>query len=391
MNLQDIYIIDAKRSAIGKFNGALSSISAVTLGTTIIKSLILPHKISNISQVIMGQVLTGGVGQNPARQASILAGIDHVVPAWTLNQVCGSGLRSVIEGAKSITLNDSDIVIAGGQENMSASGHIINLRQLPKMGDNKLIDTMIIDGLTDAFHNYHMGITAENVAKQYNISREDQDEFAYHSQHKAFQAQQSGKFNSQIVDINITQKKETIIFNKDESIRSDCSIEALSKLAPAFDKNGTVTAGNASGINDGAAAVLLMSGDKMRELGLKPMARIKSWASIGVDPQVMGLGPIPTIKKALKLAGWNQEDLDLIESNEAFAAQALAVIRDLDLDTNKLNVNGGAIALGHPIGASGARVLVTLLHEMVARNAKKGLAALCIGGGMGIAVCIERE
>lgn len=389
---EDVYIVAAKRTAIGNLNGSLASIPAYKLGAAVIKFIMQSYSLSpqSISQIIMGQVLTGGAGQNPARQASIEAGIDVSVPAWTINQVCGSGLRSIAEGAASISLGQSDIIIAGGQESMSNALHALHLRQPTKMGDAKLIDTMIYDGLTDFFNNYHMGITAENVAQKYNIDRASQDQFAYNSHKKAFAAQQAGRFAEEIIDITIQQKKETVVFNKDEFIRGDSSVETLAKLRPAFKQDGTVTAGNSSGINDGAAAVLLMSKAKMDELKLTPLAKIKSWASVGVDPSIMGIGPVPASRKALELAGWTLEEIDLIEANEAFAAQSLAVAKEIGWDTSKVNVNGGAVALGHPIGASGARVLVSLLHQMQRQNAHKGLATLCIGGGMGIAMCVER-
>ncbi len=389
--IKEVVIVDAIRTGVGSFLGSLSSVSAMDLGKNVIKSLVMRNNLDTklISEVIMGQVLTGGCGQNPARQAAVNAGIDVSVPAYTVGKVCGSGLKAVALAASSIKSGDNEIVIAGGQENMSLSAHALYLRAGAKFGDAKLVDMMLNDGLSDAFFSYSMGITAENVAKKYNISREEQDQFALNSQNKAHDALSSGRFNDEILAVTIPNKKGDIIFNKDEFIREGTSLESLAKLRPAFDKDGSVTAGNASGINDGAAACLVMSGEKASLLGLKPLARIVSYASAGIDPEIMGVGPIGAIEAALKKAGWSKNDLDLIELNEAFAAQSIAVIRSLDLDISKINVNGGAIAIGHPIGASGARVLTSLLYEMKKRGAKKGLASLCIGGGMGIAMCVE--
>lgn len=386
-----IVIVSAARTAIGGFNGGLSTVSAANLGAAVIKEVIKRAgvKAEDIDDVLMGQILTAAVGQNPARQAAIAAGIPNSQTAMTINQVCGSGLRAVALGVQAILAGDAEIVIAGGQENMSQSPHAIHLRDGIKMGDGTLVDTMIKDGLWDIFNNYHMGTTAENVAKQWNITRAMQDELAANSQQKAEAAQKAGKFKDEIVGITVKIKKEEKVIDTDEHPRAGTTIESMTKLKPAFDKEGTVTAGNASGINDGAAAVLLMSEDNAKKRGLKPLARIVSWATAGVDPAIMGTGPIPASKKALAKANWKATDLDLIEANEAFAAQACAVNKDMGWDVAKVNVNGGAIALGHPIGASGARVLVTLVHEMQKRQSKKGLATLCIGGGMGIAMCVE--
>ncbi len=388
----DIVIVSALRTAIGNFNGGLASLSGHQLGSEVIKAVLKETGIAgaDVSEVILGQVLTAGVGQNAARQASILAGLPDTVPAWTINQVCGSGLRSVALAAQAILAGESSIVIAGGQESMSQSAHAVHLRNGVKMGDAPLVDTMIKDGLTDAFHNYHMGITAENVAQKFNLSRQEQDEFSAQSQQKAEAAQKSHGFKSEIVPVTIANKKGDIIVNSDEFPRHGTTAETLSKLRPAFSKDGTVTAGNASGINDGAAVVVVMKASEAQKRGLKPLARIVSSAHAGVDPAIMGTGPIVATEKALKRASWTVQDLDLVEANEAFAAQAIAVNKSLGFDTTKVNVNGGAIALGHPIGASGARVLVSLLHEMNRRDAKKGLATLCIGGGMGVALCVER-
>ena len=388
---KDIVIVAAQRTAIGSFMGSLSTIPAPQLGAEVIKSVLSHCKISGdkVDETIMGQVITGASGQNPSRQAAVMAGIPHDKTAITINQVCGSGLRSVAMGFQSIACGDASVVVAGGQENMSLAPHAAYLRAGQKMGDLNFIDTMIKDGLWDAFHNYHMGITAENVAQKYQITRAMQDEFALLSQHKAEAAQKAGKFKDEIIPITIKNKKGDIVFANDEYPRAGATIDALSGLKPAFDKSGSVTAGNASGINDGAAAVILMSTAEAARRNLRPLARIASWATCGVDPAVMGTGPIPASRKALEKAGWKIGDLDLIESNEAFAAQACAVNKDMGWDTARVNVNGGAIALGHPIGASGARLLVTLLHEMPRRNAKRGLATLCIGGGMGIAMCVE--
>ncbi len=387
-----IVIVAAKRTAIGSLGGGISTIEASRLGEAVIRSVLSDAKLpsSDVDEVIMGQVLTAGCGQNPARQAAIYAGLPQEATAMTINQVCGSGLRSVALGAQSILSGDADIVIAGGQENMSLSPHVMHLREAVKFGDASMKDSMIIDGLWDIFNDYHMGITAENIAEKYNISRKDQDKFAALSQNKAEAAINAGKFKDEIVPVEVRKRKETLIFDKDEFPRSGVSAESLAKLRPAFKKDGSVTAANASGINDGAAAVVLMRASEAQNRGLNPLATVKSWASVGVDPSVMGTGPIPATRAALKKAGWNIDDLDLIEANEAFAAQAICVSNEAGFDPAKTNVNGGAIALGHPIGASGTRILVTLLHEMRRRDTKKGLATLCIGGGMGIAMCIER-
>jgi acetyl-CoA C-acetyltransferase len=388
----DIVIVSAVRTPIGAFNGALASLPAHELGKVAITAALERAGVEKgrVSEVIMGQILTAGQGQNPARQASIAAGIPVEVPAWGVNQLCGSGLRAVALGYQALLNGDAEIVVAGGQESMSQAPHCAHLRNGTKMGALELIDTMIKDGLWDAFNGYHMGNTAENVAKQWQITRQQQDEFAVKSQNKAEAAQKAGKFKDEIAPVTVKNRKGDIVVDTDEYPKHGTTLEAIAKLKPAFDKDGTVTAGNASGINDGAAAVVLMKASEAQRLGKKPLARIVSWAQAGVDPAIMGTGPIPASRAALKKAGWKVEDLDLIEANEAFAAQACAVNKDLAWDTNKVNVNGGAIALGHPIGASGARVLVTLLHEMQKRNAKKGLATLCIGGGMGIAMCVER-
>lgn len=389
----DIVIVDAVRTPIGSFLGGLSSLPAHKLGEIAIKALMERTKVSpdKISEVILGQVLTAAQGQNPARQASLNAGLPKEVPAWGLNQVCGSGLRAVALGFQAIRNGDSEIVIAGGQESMSNSPHAQHLRNGVKFGDVKLVDTMIHDGLWDIFNNYHMGITAENVAKKFGITREQQDEFSAQSQQKAGKAMEAGHFKNEIVPVTVPGRKGDTIVDKDEFPRPDTTAEGLSKLKPAFDKEGTVTAGNASGINDGAAVTMLMTRENAEKLGLKPLATIVNWAHAGVEPAVMGTGPIYAVKKLLAKTGWDLKDLDLIESNEAFAAQALGVNKELGWDTSKVNVNGGAIALGHPIGASGARVLTTLLHEMNRRDAKKGLATLCIGGGMGVALAVERN
>jgi acetyl-CoA C-acetyltransferase len=389
--MTDIIIAAATRTPIGTFSGSLSGLSAAQLGALIIAEVMKRANVpaSDISEVIFGQVLTAGVGQNPARQASIHAGLGNEVPAHTVNQVCGSGLKAVALGYQSILAGDSSIVVAGGQESMTNSLHAMYLRTGTKMGNSEMIDTMIKDGLWDAFNGYHMGITAENIAEKWQISREDQDRFALASQEKADAAIKAGRFKDEITPVTITVKKESKQFDTDEHPRLT-NPEALAKLRPAFTKEGTVTAGNASGLNDGASAVLLMTAAEAEKRGITPLARIAGWAQAGVDPAIMGTGPIPASRAALKKAGWTPNDLDLIEANEAFAAQAIAVNRDMGWDTAKVNVNGGAIALGHPIGASGNRVLVTLLHEMAKRDAKKGLATLCIGGGMGIAMAIER-
>ncbi len=388
----DIVIVGAARTPVGAFNGAFANLPAHELGKVAIQEAMKRAGVEGkqISEVIMGQILTAAEGQNPARQASIAAGIPVESPAWGINMLCGSGLRAVALGYQAILNGDSDIVVAGGQESMSMAPHAQHLRAGVKMGPLELVDTMIKDGLWDAFNGYHMGNTAENVAKQYQITRGQQDEFAAGSQNKAEAAMKSGRFKDEIVPVTIKSRKGDIVVDTDEYPKAGVTVEGISKLRPAFEKDGTVTAANASGINDGAAAVVLMKASEAAKLGKTPLARIVSWAHAGVDPAIMGTGPIPASRAALKKAGWNIADLDLIEANEAFAAQACAVNKDLGWDTSKVNVNGGAIALGHPIGASGARVLTTLLFEMQKRNAKKGLATLCIGGGMGIAMCVER-
>jgi acetyl-CoA C-acetyltransferase len=390
--MTDVVIVGAARTPVGAFNGGLSSVPAHYLGQVAIAEALKRAKVEpgEVSETIMGQILTAGAGQNPARQAAIAAGIPAEKTAYGINQLCGSGLRAVALGYQAIRVGDSDIVVAGGQESMSQAPHCLHLRSGTKMGDAQMIDTMIKDGLWDAFNGYHMGNTAENVAQKWQITREQQDQFAAASQQKAEAAQKAGRFKDEIVPVKISTRKGDVIVDTDEYPKHGTTVEALAKLRPAFDKNGTVTAGNASGINDGAAALVLMTAKEADKRGLKPLARIVSWATAGVDPAVMGTGPIPASRAALKKAGWTHQDLDLIEANEAFAAQACAVNRDLGWDTGKVNVNGGAIALGHPIGASGARVLVTLLHEMQKRGVHKGLATLCIGGGMGIAMCVER-
>jgi acetyl-CoA C-acetyltransferase len=388
----DIVIVSAARTPVGAFNGAFANLPAHELGRVAIKAALERAGVEGrqVSEVILGQILTAGEGQNPARQASIAAGIPVESPAWGINQLCGSGLRTVALGYQAILNGDSDIVVAGGQESMSMAPHCAHLRGGVKMGNYEMIDTMIKDGLWDAFNGYHMGTTAENVAKQWQITRQQQDEFAVKSQNKAEAAMKSGRFKDEIAPVTIKSRKGDVVVDTDEYPKAGVTIDSIAKLRPAFDKEGTVTAANASGINDGAAAVVLMKASEAKKLGKTPLARIVSWAHAGVDPSIMGTGPIPASRSALKKAGWKIEDLDLIEANEAFAAQACAVNKDLGWDTSKVNVNGGAIALGHPIGASGARVLVTLLFEMQKRNAKKGLATLCIGGGMGIAMCVER-
>ncbi|HXD45554.1 MAG TPA: acetyl-CoA C-acetyltransferase [Pseudolabrys sp.] len=388
----DIVIASAARTPVGAFNGAFANLPAHELGKTAIKAALERAGVSGdrVSEVIMGQILTAGQGQNPARQASIAAGIPVESPAWGVNQLCGSGLRAVALGYQAILNGDSDIVVAGGQESMSMAPHAQHLRNGVKMGSLELVDTMIKDGLWDAFNGYHMGTTAENVAKQWQITRQQQDEFAVASQNKAEAAMKSGRFKDEIVPVTINGRKGDTVVENDEYPKAGVTMDSIAKLRPAFDKEGTVTAANASGINDGAAAVVLMKASEAAKLGHTPLARIVSWAHAGVDPAIMGTGPIPASRAALKKAGWKTDDLDLIEANEAFAAQACAVNKDLGWDTGKVNVNGGAIAIGHPIGASGARVLTTLLYEMQKRNAKKGLATLCIGGGMGIAMCVER-
>jgi acetyl-CoA C-acetyltransferase len=388
-----VVIASAARTPVGSFGGSLGSVPAHELGRVAIEAVLQRAGVEggNVDEVILGQILTAGAGQNPARQASIAAGIPVDAPAWGMNQLCGSGLRAVALGAQQIQLGASSIVVAGGQESMSQAPHCSHLRDGTKMGDTKFIDTMIKDGLWDAFNGYHMGNTAENVAAQWQITREQQDNFAVSSQNKAEAAQKAGKFKDEIASVTIKTRKGETVVDADEYIRAGATYDSLAKLRPAFDKQGTVTAGNASGINDGAAAALLMSLQEAKKRGITPMARIVSWAHAGVDPSIMGTGPIPASKKALELAGWTVDDLDLVEANEAFAAQACAVNKGLGWDTDKVNVNGGAIAIGHPIGASGARVLNTLLFEMQRRDAKKGLATLCIGGGMGVAMCVERD
>ena len=390
----DIVIVAAARTAVGKFGGSLAKTPAADLGATVIQALLQRSGLSGeqVGEVILGQVLTAGCGQNPARQAVVKAGLPLEVPAMTINKVCGSGLKAVMLGAQAIRDGDSEIVIAGGQENMSLAPHVLPAsRDGQRMGDWKLQDSMIVDGLWDVYNQYHMGITAENVARQYGITREQQDALALASQQKAAAAQEAGRFKDEIVPVSIPQRKgDPIVFAADEYLNKKTSAEALAGLKPAFDKTGSVTAGNASGINDGAAAVMLMSAARAAALGLKPLARIASYASAGLDPKIMGMGPVPAAKKALARAGWNAADLDLLEINEAFAAQACAVHKEMGWDLGKVNVNGGAIAIGHPIGASGCRILVTLLHEMQKRDAKKGIASLCIGGGMGVALTVER-
>ena len=392
MSASEIVIVSAARTPVGSFNGALSSLPAHDLGAIAIKAALERAKVegAEVDEVILGQILAAGHGQNPARQAAMKAGIPQEATAWGLNQLCGSGLRAVAIGMQQIANGDAKIIIAGGQESMSQAHHSAHLRNGTKMGDMKFLDTMLRDGLMDAFHGYHMGNTAENVATKWQISRDEQDQFAVASQNKAEAAQKAGRFAAEITSVTIQSKKGDTIVDQDEYIRPGTTLDSLAKLKPAFSKEGTVTAGNASGINDGAAALVLMSAAEASRRGLTPLARIASWATAGVDPAIMGSGPIPATRKALEKAGWAAKDLDLVEANEAFAAQAIAVNRDLGWDTSKVNVNGGAIAIGHPIGASGARVLVTLLHEMQKRDAKKGLATLCIGGGMGIALTVER-
>ena len=388
----DIVIVAAGRTAVGSFNGAFGSTPAHELGAAVIRGVMERAKVdgAEVDEVILGQVLTAAQGQNPARQAAMKAGVPQEKTAWSLNQVCGSGLRAVALGQQQILAGDADIIVAGGQESMSLSPHASYLRAGTKMGETKLIDTMIKDGLMDAFHGYHMGTTAENIATKWQLSREDQDSFALASQNKAEAAQKAGKFRDEIIAFTVPGKKGDTIVEDDEYIRHNAVMENFSKLKPAFSKDGTVTAGSASGINDGAACVVLMSAEAAKKRGLTPLARIASWATAGVDPSIMGTGPIPASRKALEKAGWKVKDLDLVEANEAFAAQALSVNKDMGWDPSIVNVNGGAIAIGHPIGASGARILVTLLHEMQKRDAKKALATLCIGGGMGIALTLER-
>ena len=392
--MDDVVIVAAGRTAVGKFGGSLAKIPASELGAHVIKGLLAQTGIDPnlIGEAILGQVLTAAVGQNAARQAVIKAGLPSSIPAFTINKVCGSGLKATHLAAQAIKCGDANIIIAGGQENMSASPHAMNgSRDGFRMGDFKMVDTMIVDGLWDVYNQYHMGITAENVAKKYEVTRAEQDEFALQSQLKAEAAQKAGKFKDEILPLEIANKKGTVVFDSDEYIKPGSTLESLAGLRPAFAKDGTVTAGNASGLNDGAAAVIMMSASQAKELGLKPLARIKAYASSGLDPAVMGMGPVSASRLCLKKAGWTHEELDLMEINEAFAAQAIAVNKEMGWDTSKINVNGGAIAIGHPLGASGARILVTLIHEMIRRDAKKGLAALCIGGGMGVALAIERD
>jgi acetyl-CoA C-acetyltransferase len=392
--MRDVVIVAARRTAIGTFGGGLSSLSADQLGTAVIKALMEETGVAGdqINEVVLGQVLTAGVGQNPARQSAINAGIPASVPAMTINKVCGSGLKAVHMAVQAIRCGDAEMMIAGGQESMSQAPHVLpNSRNGQRMGNWSMVDTMIKDGLWDAFNDYHMGITAENIVEKYGISRDEQDEFAAASQQKAAAAREAGYFDGQIVPVSIPQRKgDPIVVDRDEGPRDGVTAEGLGKLRAAFKKDGTVTAGNASSLNDGAAAVMVCSAEKAKELGLTPIATIKAYANAGVDPTIMGTGPIPASQRCLKLAGWSTEDLDLVEANEAFAAQAISVNRDMGWDTSKVNVNGGAIALGHPIGASGCRILVSLLHEMVRRDVHKGLATLCIGGGMGVALAVER-
>ncbi len=391
--MTDVVIAGAARTPVGAFNGGLAKVAASYLGTVAIQEAMKRAKVdaADVDEAILGQILIAGTGQNPARQAAMGAGIPVDKTAYQINQLCGSGLRTVALGYQAIQVGDSGIVVAGGQESMSQAPHVAHLRNGAKMGDVKFIDSMIKDGLWDAFNGYHMGNTAENVARQWQLTRDEQDAFAAASQQKAEAAQKAGKFADEITPVTIKTRKGEVTVDTDEHPKHGTTVESLAKLRPAFDKEGTVTAGNASGINDGAAVVVLMSADQAAKRGVRPLARIVSWATCGVDPAIMGTGPIPASRKALEKAGWTVDDLDLIEANEAFAAQALAVNKDLGWDTDKVNVNGGAIALGHPIGASGARVLITLLHEMARRDAKKGLATLCIGGGMGIAMCVARD
>ncbi|MGI4776586.1 MAG: acetyl-CoA C-acetyltransferase [Janthinobacterium lividum] len=392
--MEDIVIVSAARTAVGKFGGSLAGIAATELGSIVIREALARAKLGNdqIGEVIMGQVLAAGAGQNPARQALIRSGIDRNTPALTINAVCGSGLKAVMLAAQAVATGDSEIVVAGGQENMSLAPHVLpNSRNGQRMGDWKLVDTMIVDGLLDVYNQYHMGITAENVARKYEISRTMQDELALASQTKAAAAQDAGRFKDEIVGVSIPQKKgEPLVFDKDEFINRKSTGDVLAGLRPAFDKAGSVTAGNASGLNDGAAAVVVMTAKKAAQLGLTPLGRIASYATVGLDPTIMGMGPVGASTKALERAGWKAADLDVLEINEAFAAQACAVNREMGWDVSKVNMNGGAIAIGHPIGASGCRILVTLLHEMQRSNAKKGIASLCIGGGMGVALTIER-
>jgi acetyl-CoA C-acetyltransferase len=390
--VKDIVIASAARTAVGSFNGAFATLAAHELGAVAIKGALERAGVApeEVNEVILGQILTAAQGQNPARQAAIAAGVPKEATAWGLNQLCGSGLRAVAIGMQQIQTGDADIIVAGGQESMSMAPHAANLRAGVKMGDYAMVDTMLKDGLVDAFNGYHMGVTAENVAKQWQITRAQQDEFAVASQNKAEAAQKAGRFRDEIVPVRVKTRKGDIVVDQDEYIRHGATLENVAKLRPAFDKEGSVTAANASGINDGAAAVVVMSAAEAEKRGIEPLARIVSWATAGVDPAIMGTGPIPASRRALEKAGWKKDDLDLVEANEAFAAQACAVNKDLGWNTEIVNVNGGAIAIGHPVGASGARVLNTLLFEMKRRNAKKGLATLCIGGGMGVAMCVER-
>src|SRR5213592_2205791 len=391
--MTDIVIVAATRTAIGKFGGTLAKTPAPELGATIIRALLERTRVKpeQISEVILGQVLTAGSGQNPARQALIKAGLHAAIPAMTINKVCGSGLKAVMLAAQAVQCGDADIVIAGGQENMSAAPHVLlGSRDGFRMGDAKLVDSMIVDGLRDVYNQYHMGTTAENIAKKYDVSRAEQDAFPAASQNKAEAAQKAGKFKEEITPVEIPSKKGSTVFDTDEFVKHGVTTESLAALRPAFSKEGSVTAGNASGLNDGAAAVVLMKASRAKELGLKPLAKIKAYSSAGVDPKIMGMGPVPASELCLRKAGWKHQDVDLMEINEAFAAQAIGVNKQMGWDTSKINVNGGAIAIGHPIGASGARILVTLLHEMARRDAKKGLASLCIGGGMGVALAVER-
>ncbi|KQN82094.1 acetyl-CoA acetyltransferase [Sphingomonas sp. Leaf67] len=390
--MTDVVIVAAKRTPVGSFLGAFAAVPAHELGRQAIAAALDQAGVAaaDVSEVILGQVLTAGQGQNPARQASMAAGVPKEVPAWSLNQVCGSGLRAVALAAQAIQTGDATIVVAGGQESMSLSAHAVQLRAGTKMGDGTMVDTMIKDGLTDVFNGYHMGITAENLAEQYQVTRAEQDEFAVRSQNRAEAARSEGRFVDEIVPVTIKGRKGDTVVDQDEYIRAGATIDGVSGLRPAFKKDGSVTAANASGLNDGAAALVVMSADEAAKRGLEPLATIRSWATAGVDPSIMGIGPVPASRRALEKAGWSVDDLDLVEANEAFAAQALAVGKDMGWTADKVNVNGGAIAIGHPIGASGARVLTTLLYEMKRRDAKKGLATLCIGGGMGIAMCVER-
>ncbi len=390
--MSEVVIVSAARTPVGSFSGAFANQAASELGSIAIAEALNRAKVEGgeVDEVLFGQVLTANTGQNPARQAAMGAGIPKETTAVQVNQLCGSGLRTVAMGFQAIKVGDADIIVAGGQESMSQAPHAMHLRAGTKMGDSKMVDTMIKDGLWDAFNGYHMGVTAENIARQWQLTRDEQDAFAATSQNRAEAAQKAGKFEAEIAPVTVKSRKSEVVVKDDEYPKHGTTTDTLAKLRPAFDKEGTVTAGNASGINDGAAALVLMSAEEASKRGLTPLGRIASWATCGVDPAIMGTGPIPASRKALKKAGWSVEDLDLIEANEAFAAQSLAVVKDLGLDPEKVNVNGGAIALGHPIGASGARVLVTLLHEMQRRDSKKGLATLCIGGGMGIALCVER-